>query len=172
MSSLAFLSPDHARPDDRFEPVRRSPLQRMFKRADPSGVEDISLSTGKLEVRGDLEALGDVDGLVRIAPNRALVVCGYADVGRIRATLEERPGLVIDFTGALAGVRIDRPDAERLMHRLTDLDLDALPAVGPVARVRAVVLRDGAQTFRLFFPQEYGQYVAEVIVDALEGLAR
>jgi hypothetical protein len=157
MSSLAFLSPDHARPDDRFEPVRRSPLQRMFKRADPSGVEDISLSTGKLEVRGDLEALG---------------VCGYADVGRIRATLEERPGLVIDFTGALAGVRIDRPDAERLMHRLTDLDLDAVPAVGPVARVRAVVLRDGAQTFRLFFPQEYGQYVAEVIVDALEGLAR
>jgi sarcosine oxidase gamma subunit len=56
------------------------------------------------------------------------------------------------------------------MRRLTDLDLDSLPAVGAVAHVKAYVLRDDAETFRLFFPQEYGHYLAEVVVDAAEGL--
>jgi hypothetical protein len=36
--------------------------------------------------------------------------------------------------------------------------------------VQAIVLRDEGETFRFFFPQEYGHYVAEVVVDALEGL--
>jgi sarcosine oxidase gamma subunit len=42
--------------------------------------------------------------------------------------------------------------------------------VGAVAHVQAYVLRDDAETFRLFFPQEYGHYLAEVVVDAAEGL--
>jgi hypothetical protein len=70
------------------------------------------------------------------------------------------------MTAALAGVRVE---GETLMGRLTDLDLDELPAVGPVAHVQAYVLRDG-DVFRLFFPQEYGHYVGEVVVDAAEGL--
>jgi hypothetical protein len=56
------------------------------------------------------------------------------------------------------------------MRRLTDLDLGRLPAVGPLARVQALILRDDEETFRFFFPQEYGDYVAEVVVDALAGL--
>jgi len=59
---------------------------------------------------------------------------------------------------------------ETLMRRLTDLDLDALPAVGAVAHVQAYVIRDVGDTFRLFFPQEYGHYLAEVVIDAAEGL--
>ncbi len=56
------------------------------------------------------------------------------------------------------------------MRRLTDLDLGALPAVGKVAEVPTVVLREGDR-FRLFFPQELGHYLAEVVLDTLDGLA-
>jgi hypothetical protein len=55
------------------------------------------------------------------------------------------------------------------MRRITDLDLDALPAAGAIAHVQAVVLRDG-DAFRLFFGQEYADYVAEVVIDAHEGI--
>ena len=55
------------------------------------------------------------------------------------------------------------------MRRLTDLDLDDLPAVGAVAHVPTIVLRNGEE-FRLFFPQEYGHYLAEVVLDTLEGV--
>ena len=58
------------------------------------------------------------------------------------------------------------------MRRLTDLDLESLPAAGAVAHVQAYVLRDGGDVFRLFFPQEYGHYLAEVVVDAAEGVRR
>jgi hypothetical protein len=60
---------------------------------------------------------------------------------------------------------------ESLLRRLTDLDLDALPAAGTVAHVHALVLRDEGETFRLYFPQEYGHSVAEAVIDAAEGLA-
>jgi hypothetical protein len=56
------------------------------------------------------------------------------------------------------------------MRRLTDLDLGALPAVGALAHVQAYVLRDEGETFRFFFPQEYGHYLAEVVIDTAEGL--
>jgi hypothetical protein len=55
------------------------------------------------------------------------------------------------------------------MRRLTDLDLDALPAVGAVAGVQATAIRDGDE-FRLFFGQEYADHVATVVLDAIEGL--
>ncbi|HEY3183656.1 MAG TPA: hypothetical protein VGJ77_12525, partial [Gaiellaceae bacterium] len=73
----------------------------------------------------------------------------------------------IDMTAALAGLELD---GERALRRLTDLDLDALPAVGKVAEVPAVALRDG-ERFRIFFPQELADYVAEVVLDTLDGLA-
>jgi hypothetical protein len=87
--------------------------------------------------------------------------------GRLREKLAPS-FLVFDLSAALAGLQVR---GETLMRRLTDLDLDDLPAVGSVAHVRTYVLRDDAETFRLFFPQEYGHYVAEVVVDAVEGLA-
>jgi hypothetical protein len=36
--------------------------------------------------------------------------------------------------------------------------------------VQTLVIRDEGETFRLFFPQEYGHSVAEIVIDALEGL--
>jgi len=64
-------------------------------------------------------------------------------------------------------------EGEQLMRRLTELDLDALPAIGSVARgTTAVIERLGPATFRLHVPAELAEYVADVIDDQAEGLAR
>jgi sarcosine oxidase gamma subunit len=158
---LDFLSPDRADAEARW----RSPLERGLEHAPPE-IADISL-TGKLDVRGDLDSV-DAKGveLVRITPERGLVLCDFTKTANVRARLADRV-LVVDLSAALAGLQLR---GEALMRRLTDLDLDSLPAVGAVAHVQAYVLRDDAETFRLFFPQEYGHYLAEVVVDAAEGL--
>jgi len=117
----------------------------------------------KLEVRGDVDALGLDGEVVRMTERRALVLGDGASL----AALEDAGYVVTDMTGALAGLELE---GVRLMRRLTELDLDALPAVGSVAHVQTVVLRDG-ERFRLFFPQEFGHYLAEVVIDAAEGLA-
>ncbi len=156
IGELEFLSPDRAvgvRPT--------SPLERALR---GSQLHDLSL-IGKIEVRGDVEAL-DAGEVVRITPRRALVLCDYDDAARVRAELRQQFRSVIDMTGTLAGLQVE---GEALLRRLTDLDLDALPAVGALAHVPALVLRDG-HAFRLFFPAEYADYVAEVVLDAMEGL--
>jgi hypothetical protein len=159
--ALDFLSPDKAAP----EAVWRSPLERALREAPPE-IADISLN-GKLDVRGDVGSLkGRALEIVRLTPERALVLCDFTKTGEIRAKLSER-FFVIDMSAVLAGLQVR---GETLMRRLTELDLDALPAVGAVAHVQAYVIRDGGGTFRLFFPQEYGDYVAEVVIDAIEGL--
>jgi sarcosine oxidase gamma subunit len=158
---LAFLSPDRADAEARW----RSPLERALEHAAPE-VADISL-TGKLDVRGDLDSFDAKSvELVRITPERGLVLCDFTKTAAERAKLAGR-FLVLDLSAALAGLQLR---GEAVMRRLTDLDLDSLPAVGAVAHVQAYVLRDDAETFRLFFPQEYGHYLAEVVVDAVEGL--
>jgi len=158
---LDFLSPDRADAEARW----RSPLERGLEHAPPE-IADLSL-TGKLDVRGDLDSL-DAKGveLVRITPERGLVLCDFTKTANVRARLADR-FLVVDLSAALAGLQLR---GEALMRRLTDLDLDSLPAVGAVAHVQAYALRDDPETFRLFFPQEYGHYLAEVVVDATEGL--
>ncbi len=159
MSELAFLSVDRARSGDGFEPRFASPLARAL--AGTTRVRDLS-RIGKIEVRGDVDAI-DVDAeVVRLGPRRALVLCEYERCADIRARL---PGLVVDVTGALAGLELE---GEPAMRRLTDLDLDALPAAGKVAEVPALVLRDG-ERFRLFFPQELGHHLAAVVLDTLAG---
>jgi sarcosine oxidase gamma subunit len=165
MTDLAFLSPDLAAPDvAATRGAWRSPLERALEHAPPE-IADVSL-TGKLEVRGDVATLKTrALEIVRVTPERALVLCDFTKTGEIRAKLSER-FLVIDLSAALAGLQVH---GETLMRRLTDLDLDALPAVGALAHVQAYVLRDDGDVFRLFFPQEYGHYVAEVVVDAAEG---
>ena len=57
-----------------------------------------------------------------------------------------------------------------MLRRLTDLDLERLPAAGLVAHVRGILIRPDNETFRLYVPQEYADYVAEVLIDAAEGL--
>lgn len=78
---------------------------------------------------------------------------------RGKLVFEDEPG-AIDMTAAYAGMRITD---ERAMRRLTDLDLEKLPALGPFARVEAIVLPG----YDVFFPQEYGRYVCEAVLDAL-----
>jgi hypothetical protein len=160
VTELDFLSPDRARSEDLFAPRFASPLARVL--AGTEAVRDLS-RLGKIEVRGDVDAI-DVDAeVVRITPRRALVLCQYEQCAELRARL---PGTVIDMTGALAGLELE---SERAMRRLTDLDLDALPAAGKLADVPALVLRDGRR-FRVFFPQEFAHYVGEVVLDVLEGI--
>ncbi len=162
MSELGFLSP--ARATD--EAVWRSPLERSLAHA-PAGIEDVS-RTGILEVRGEVGHLdGDSFEVVELTPKRALVLCGFDEVPVLRAKLRRQFRAVLDQTAGYAGLRVR---GATLMRRLTDLDLDDLPAVGALAHVRALVLRDDEHTFRVFVPQEYGHYVAEVVMDAAEGV--
>ncbi len=78
-------------------------------------------------------------------------------------------------TGALgpvagvAGIEIEGPEARLLLPRLTDLDLDALPATGAVGHVRALLARAG-DCYRLWFPQEYADYLAQIVLDAGTGI--
>jgi hypothetical protein len=77
---------------------------------------------------------------------------------------------VYDMTAALAALEVEGED---LMRRLTELDLDALPAIGAIARgTTALIERRDGERFRLFVPQELGQFVAEVVTDMARGLGR
>jgi hypothetical protein len=141
-----------------------SPLRHV------DGVTDLS-ELGKLEIRGDVSRLDIAAGeeLVRIAPNRALLVMdGSTAAASDRLAAQ---GLrAYDMTSALAALEVEGED---LMCRLTELDLDALPAIGSIARgTPALIERRGEQRFRLFVAQELGHFVAEVIVDLRQGLAR
>jgi sarcosine oxidase gamma subunit len=170
MKTLAFLS---ARPaaTAEFRPRLRSSLERALSSV-PLGIalDDLSLTLAKFEVRGDLDGIAHGD-LIRIAPRRGLVLAPYAKGAKLEARLRKQVATVVDVTGALAALRIEAHDAATLMRRLTDLDLESLPAVGAVARVPALV-RGGGNTFELFWPQEYGHYLARVVVDAAEGLGK
>lgn len=159
---LDFLSPDLAAPDA----VWRSPLERALAHA-PDGIDDLS-RTGVLDVRGDVEGL-DAGGAeaVALTPERALVLCPFEETAAMRGRLSAPGRLVVDASAGWAGLTFR---GEAVLRRLTDLDPAALPAVGSVAHVQALVLREDEETFRVFVPQEYGHSVAEVVVDALRGL--
>ena len=75
---------------------------------------------------------------------------------------------VVDVSAGWAGLGI--PGNETLLRRVTDVDLGRLPAIGSIAHARTILIRPDNETFRLYFPQEYADYVAEVLIDAAEGL--
>jgi sarcosine oxidase gamma subunit len=160
VTEFGFLSPDRAAP----EAVWRSPLARALADA-PPGIEDVSY-TGKLEVRGDVAAISEGE-VVRLTPTRALVLCPWELTTALRARLRSDGLHVVDVTAAYAGLRVQ---GEALVRRVTDLDPAELPAAGAVAHVQGIVLRDENETFRVFFPQEYSDYLAEVVLDAAGGL--
>jgi hypothetical protein len=157
-----FLSPARCEAD-----ALASPLARALGGIDPAVVRDLSLD-GKVEIRGDLELVApeEEEQLIRLSPRRGLLLVDGdpgAAIDRLRAL-----GLrAYDATGALAGLAVE---GERLLRRLTDLDLDALPAAGGFARTGAIVVRDDGERFRVYIPQELGHYVAEVVLDALAGM--
>lgn len=162
MNHLDFLSPDLAAADA----IWRSPLERALAHA-PDGIEDVS-RTGVLEVRGEVEGL-DAGGaeVVRLTPDRALVLCRFEETAALRGRLAADGRLVVDASAGWAGLSFR---GEAVLRRITDLDPAALPAVGSVAHVQALVLRDDEEAFRVFVPQEYGHSVAEVVVDAAQGV--
>lgn len=164
-ASFAFLSPDEARAGNGFAPALRSPVAGAL--AGGGDVEDLSLRLGKLDVYG-AAARPDVPGadVLEITPGRHLVLLPYERAAAARAALAERGLLVIDRTGALAAVRVR---GEQLLRRLTELDLERLPATGLVAGVRTVLLREG-DAFVLLFGQEYADSVLEAVLDTQEGI--
>ncbi|HWB57296.1 MAG TPA: hypothetical protein VG479_10215 [Gaiellaceae bacterium] len=165
MTHLDFLSPDLATADAEW----RSPLERALAHA-PGGFADLS-RTAVFDVRGEVTGLANGSAeVVRLTPARALVLCDFEEAADTRAALEDDGRLVVDVSAAWAGLAI--PGDETLFGRLTDIDPGRLPAVGSVAHVRTLLTRPDPETFRLFFPQEYGHYVAEVVVDAANGVVR
>ena len=101
MGNLDFLSPDLAGVDA----VWRSPLARALAHA-PAGIEDLS-RTGVLEVRGELDGLdAGAAEVVRLTPERALVLCPFEDAGRLRSRLVGGGRLVVDLSAGWAGLRI------------------------------------------------------------------
>jgi hypothetical protein len=162
MTDLAFLSPGRAAA----EAVWRSPLERALRDAPPE-ISDLSL-TGKIEIRGDLDSFAAKGAeLIPITPARGLVLCDFTKTVELLEPLSKQ-FFAVDASGTLAGLGVR---GEALMRRITDLDLESLPAAGAVAHVQAIVARDG-DAFRLFFAQEYSDYLAEVVLDAHEGLLR
>jgi hypothetical protein len=151
MTRLAFLSPHEA------DVEAVSPLRRVAGDA----FTDVS-TLGKLEVRGE------VDG-IRIGRGRTLVVL-EGDVRAERDRLTAEGYRVYDMTAALAALEVEGED---LMRRLTELDLEALPAVGSIARgTPALIERRSGDRFRIFVPAELGHFVAEVVNDMAKGLER
>ena len=176
MISLGFLSPSRCEPGTLASPLARAidTVSDTDSRSDAGlreegvrhgPVRDLSLD-GKVELRGDLDLVIPLAGeeLVRLSPRRGLLLTGepVEAVERARAA----GVLAYDASGLLAGVELR---GEQVMRRLTDLDLDALPAAGPFARMTAIVLRDG-DAFRVYVPQELGYDAAVAVLDAIAGL--
>ncbi len=163
MSLLDFLSPSRCQPG-----TTTSPLRRALDGADADVATDLWLD-GKVEIRGDLDLVEPLAGeeLVRLTPRRGYLFTPD-DPAHVVARLRELGVLAYDATGALAGMVIE---GEQLMRRLTDLDLDKLPAAGPLlSRVTAVVIREEGERFRVYVPQELGHDVAVAALDAAAGL--
>lgn len=160
--TLAFLSPSRCEQE-----ARASPLRRALAGADPEVVADLS-ATGKVELRGDLDLVqrGPADELVRHSPRRGLLLTTDDPVDAV-ARIRADGVLAYDVSGALAGLAVT---GARVMRRLTDLELEQMPAAGPFAHVPAVIVRDEGERFRVYVAQELAHYVAEAVLDALEGL--
>jgi hypothetical protein len=160
VTELRFLSPSQCPPETVVSPLRRA-------LAGGGQVEDLSLQ-GIVELRGDLDLVqteGDEE-LVRLTPRRGFLFTS-GDPFEAAARMRAAGVLAYDATGALAGLALE---GEQLMRRLTDLDLDRLPAAGPFARVNALVLRDEGERFRVYVPQELGHDTALAVLDAIAGL--
>jgi hypothetical protein len=159
--TLDFLSPSRCA-----EGTTTSPLRRALDGAE-HGIADLSLD-GMLELRGDLDLVRPLEGdeLVRLSPRRGFLLTPH-DPADAAARIREQGVLAYDATGAWAGLSLE---GERLMRRLTDLDLDRLPAAGPFARVTAIVVHDEGERFRVYVAQELGHDVAMVVLDAARGL--
>ena len=158
----AFASPSRCAPE-----TTTSPLRRALEGVDAAVVEDLSLQ-GVVELRGDVDAVspGVGDELVRLTPRRAFLFTD-GDAADAVERAREAGALAYDATGALAGMAIAD---ERVLRRLTDLELERIPTAGRFAKVHAIFRRGADGRTLVYVPQELGHYVAEAVLDALEGL--
>lgn len=160
--SRAFLSPSRCTAG-----TTTSPLRRALEGADPTQVRDLSLG-GIVELRGNVDVVSAAPGeeLLRLSPRRTFLFTD-GDAADAAERVRSSGVLAFDATGAYAGIAIAD---ERVMHRLTDLDLDAIPAAGPFAHVSALFRRGSDGWFHVHVHQELGHYVAEAVLDAIAGL--
>jgi len=178
VSLLDFLSPSRCAEGTTASPLRRALDTVSDTEVRKDGdfgalrirrrlVADLSLD-GKLELRGDLDLVRPLDGdeLVRLSPRRGFVLTLH-DPAEAAERYREQGVLAYDASAAWAAFALD---GERLVRRLTDLDLDALPAAGPFSRVPAILIRDEGERFRVYVPQELGHDVAVAVLDAARGL--
>jgi hypothetical protein len=178
VSALDFLSPSRCAPGTTASPLRRAldtvsdTASRNDAGSSGTGVrhrllEDLSLD-GKLELRGDIDLVQPQEGeeLVRLSPRRGFLLTTH-DPAEALERIRAHGVLAYDATAAWAGFALE---GEQLMRRMTDLDLDRLPAAGPFARVAGIVLRDEGERFRVYVPQELGHDVAVAVLDAAAGL--
>jgi Aminomethyltransferase folate-binding domain len=181
VSALDFLSLDGVRTDDRFRPLARSSMERRLREAG-AGFEERDGWLVATHVPGEEDrrlAVRDVTHLHRVRESADGVLVSFARgdgrepvvVGRVWAGGGDRPPEATpDVSAGYAALQIEGPGATTVLRRLTEMPLDALPAVGAVAHVRVWVVRDGDESYRLLFEQEYGHYLWEVVVDAAEPL--
>jgi glycine cleavage system aminomethyltransferase T len=176
VSGLDFLSLDAAARGA----LARSPMERRLHEAGAEfeerdgwlvathvpGEEEHRLSIRDLTAFHRVHE-GDDGVLIEFRPGEARepVVAGFLWNGEDRP-----PESTTDVSAGYAAIQIDGPGATAALRRLTELDLDDLPKVGSVAHIRAIVLRDGRDSYRLVFEQEYGHYLWEVVLDAAEPL--
>jgi hypothetical protein len=160
--SRAFLSPSRSA-----EGTTTSPLRRALEGADPAQVRDLSLE-GIVEIRGDVSSVKAEAGqeLVRLSPRRAFLFTD-GDAAAVADRVRSGDVLAYDMTGAYAGLAIAD---ERVLRRLTDLDLTQIPTAGPFAHVSALFRRGAGGWTHVYVHQELGHYAAEAVLDALAGL--
>lgn len=161
------MTPEFLSPSRSADGTLTSPLRHALEDADPAVVRDLSLE-GIVEIRGNVDSVtpGAGEELVRLSPRRGFLFTDDdpADaVARVRAA----GARAYDATGAYAGVAIAD---ERVVRRLTDLDLDTVPTAGPFAHVSALFRRGADGAVHVYVHQELGHYVAESALDALAGL--
>jgi len=177
------MSPSNAKADARFRPVQRSAMQRRladhgaeFEEHDGwlvatriPGEEHHALGVRDVT---HLYAVHEGEGKPKVADGALVhsVASGHTFAAVPSAKAGGAPRGFLDMTAAYAALELAGPGAEVLMRRLTALDLEDLPNVGPVSHVRSFVFRTGVESFVLFFNQEYGHYLWEVAVDAAEPL--
>ena len=165
---LDFLSPSRCADGTTTSPLVRALAPPSRNGGRQPAVTDLSLD-GKLELRGDLDLVDSLDDeeLVRLSTRRGFLLTPH-DPAEAAERIREQGVLTYDATAAWAGFALE---GERLMRRLTDLDLDGLPAAGPFSRVPAIVVRDEGERFRVYVPQELGHDVVVAVLDAARGLA-
>ena len=144
-----------------------SPLERALAHA-PAGIEDLS-RTGVLEVRGELDGLDAGERRGRAA-----------DAGARARALPLRGGRPAARRGSPARAAwssTSRPAGRGCGVRGRDAACAASPTStstrsrpsGSSPTCAALVVRRRRRRFRLYFPQEYADSVAEVVLDAAKG---